>query len=569
MCASLPYAYAGRLPLLKIRILALCMFALARTVSAQTPTGSIEGTVVDTSGAVIPGVTVSVTHEATGVARDVVSDAQGLFRAALLPVGTYTVKATLPGFQAFEARDLTLTIGQTVTVRIELRLGNVSESVTVSVPISASTPSVETTRSQMSATISEVAIANLPVNGRNFIDFALLTPGVTLDNRTGDISFAGQRGTMNSLVVDGADNNNTFFGQTLGRTGSGRAPYQFSIAAVKEFQVNSNSYSAEYGRAGGAVINVVTKSGTNTASGELFEFFRDKALNAINLINEQQGRPKSPYHYNQFGGSFGGPLRRDRDFFLVNYDGQRNTLPNLVFLNVPPGTPTDADTQAAIATLQGKAGSWDQAQNQDVFLVKTDHQLTANNRVSLRYNHQNFNGQNFENSGAQLALEHTGDSNVRTRSFNASAATVLGSALFNEARLQWARDQEPGEANSADPEAIVQQNGTSVLTIGRNSFSPRETTIKRWQVADTLTWARGPHKLRTGVDFQFDNILNYFPGNFFGSYTFSTLAAFNQNQPVRFVQAFGGPNTTGPTTHPDIKEYSVFAQDEWRVARDI
>ena len=122
----------------------------------------------------------------------------------------------------------------------------------------------------MSSTISEVSVANLPVNGRNFIDFALLTPGVTRDVRPGDISFAGQRGTLNSLVVDGADNNNTFFGQTLGRTGSGRAPYQFSQDAVQEFQVNANAYSAEYGRAGGAVINVVTKSGTNTPHGSVF-----------------------------------------------------------------------------------------------------------------------------------------------------------------------------------------------------------------------------------------------------------------------------------------------------------
>ena len=183
---------------------------------------------------------------------------------------------------------------------------------------------------------------NLPVNGRNFIDFALLTPGVTRDVRTGDISFAGQRGTLNSLVVDGADNNNTFFGQTAGRTGSGRAPYQFSQDAVKEFQVNSNSFSAEYGRAGGAVINVVTKSGTNEFHGSAFEFFRDKALNANNAINELNNRPKSPYHFNQFGGTIGGPMRRNRDFFFFNYDGQRNTQPNTVFLNLPATPPTDA-----------------------------------------------------------------------------------------------------------------------------------------------------------------------------------------------------------------------------------
>src|SRR5213079_3691340 len=115
--------------------------------------------------------------------------------------------------------------------------------------------------------------------GPNFLDFVLLTPGVTRDVRTGDISFAGQRGTLNSLVVDGADNNNTFFGQTTGRTGSGRAPFQFSQDAVQEFQVNSNGYSAELGHAGGAVINVITKSGTNSFHGSAFEFFRDRGLN--------------------------------------------------------------------------------------------------------------------------------------------------------------------------------------------------------------------------------------------------------------------------------------------------
>ena len=559
--------------MLKIRILALCMFALARTVSAQTPTGSIEGTVVDTSGAVIPGVTVSVTHEATGVARDVVSDAQGLFRTALLPVGTYTVKATLPGFQAFEARDLTLTIGQTVTVRIELRLGNVSESVTVSVPISASTPSVETTRSQMSATISEVAIANLPVNGRNFIDFALLTPGVTRDVRTGDISFAGQRGTLNSLVVDGADNNNTFFGQTLGRTGSGRAPYQFSQDAVQEFQVNSSAYSAEYGRAGGAVINVVTKSGSNTPHGTIFEFYRDKALNANDAINVLNNRPKSPYHYNQFGGSFGGPIQKFHHFVFANYDGQRNTQPNDVFVAVPPGTTLDATGTAGLAQLTGLAQSWTRGQDQDVFLVKTDSQLKSDRRLTLRYNHQNFTGQNFENSGPQNALEHTGDSKVRTRTFNATFTHGLTSTMLNEVRAQFARDQEPGFANSDNPEAIVRQGGSTVLTIGRNNFSPRETTIKRAQVADTVTWARGAHFLRVGGDLQFDRILNFFPGNFAGSYQFNSLASYQLGVPSgageRYLQAFAGAGTSGATTHPDIDEYSAFVQDEWRARGDL
>jgi len=316
--------------------------------AAQSATGSVEGTIVDQSGALLPGVTVTLVEADTGAQRVTLTDADGHFAALLLPVGVYNLTAELAGFVSQKQSELKVTIGQSLALRLQMGVSGVAESVTVS----GVTPIIETGRSQVSSTVDETAVQNLPVNGRNFIDFALLTPGVTRDTRTGDISFAGQRGTLNSLVIDGADNNNTFFGQTTGRTGSGRAPYQFSQDAVKEFQVNSSSFSAEYGRAGGAVINVVTKSGTNELHGSVFEFYRDKALNANNAINELNARPKSPYHYNQFGGTLGGPIRKNKDFYFVNYDGQRNTQPNIVFLNLPSTTPTDAATQAAIARLR-------------------------------------------------------------------------------------------------------------------------------------------------------------------------------------------------------------------------
>jgi hypothetical protein len=493
----------------------------------------------------------------------VVSDSNGFFAAPGLPVGPYEVTATLQGFASRRQPDVRVQVGQTITLRLELGVAAVAETITVG----GTSPVVETTRSQVSSVVNETAVQNLPANGRNFIDFVLLTPGVTRDVRTGDISFAGQRGTLNSLVVDGADNNNTFFGQSLGRTGSGRAPYQFSQEAVQEFQVNTNAYSAEYGRAGGAVINVVTKSGTNNFTGSVFEFYRDKALNANTAINERLGRPKSPYHYNQFGAVAGGPILEDKHFFFANYDGQRNTQPNAVFLNLPASTPNDAATQAAIATLRPLAESWERTQNQDVFLVKTDHQLTGSERLTLRYNHQNFTGGGFENGGAQTSFQTTGASKVFTRTFNTTLASVIGSSLFNEVRFQYARDREPGEANSDAPQATIRQGGTTVLTIGRNFFSPRETTVDRLQFADSLTWVRGAHKLKTGADLQFDDILNLFPGNFSGVYVFNTLAQFERGTPTgandTFTQAFAGAGTTGPETHPDIDEYSFFAQDEW------
>ena len=441
-----------------------------------------------------------------------------------------------------------MTIGQTDDARLEMGVSGVAETISVS----GATPIIETSRSQVSSTVDEIAVQRLPVNGRNFIDFALLTPGVTRDTRTGDISFAGQRGTLNSLVVDGADNNNTFFGQSAGRTGSGRAPYQFSQDAVKEFQVNSNSFSAEYGRAGGAVINVVTKSGTNELHGSAFEFYRDKALNANNAINELNDRPKSPYHYNQFGGTVGGPIRKNRDFYFANYDGQRNTQPNVVFLNLPATTPSDRGDPGGHCAAAAAGQQLGAPLNQDVVLVKTDHELNAANRITLRYNHQNFTGEGFEAGGPQNALEHTGASLVKTRTFNAAWTSVLSPTLFNEVRVQLSRDREPGEANSTNPEAVVQQSGATVLTIGRNNFSPRETTIKRWQIADTLTLVRGTHKLKGGFDFQFDDILNDFPGFFSGSYTFRSLASFAGGRPNGATSPISrtSPARTRPARHP-------------------
>jgi hypothetical protein len=549
-------------------LVGMCVIAAGVTATAQSATGSIDGVVRDATGAVLPGVAISLVQQDTGVERAVVSDDRGAFNLAVLPAGAYRLTADLSGFQTRRV-DLRVFVGQRVDLRIELAVAGVDQEVIVL----ANRPLLEMTRSHTSAVVDENAVRNLPVNGRNFLEFTLLTPGVTRDVRGGDLSFAGQRGTLNSVVVDGADNNNTFAGQSLGRTGTGRAPYQFSADAVQEFQVNSSSYSAEYGRAGGGIISVVTRSGTNQVSGSLFEFYRDIALNATNAINELNGQPKSPYHYHQFGSTLGGPLRRNRDFFFANYDGQRNRQSNLVFLNLPSNTPADSLTQAGIAMLQPLAVSWDRGLNQDVFLVKTNHRLNDSHALIFRYNHQDFAGDNYENGGAQNAFEHTGASLVRTRTLSAAWTTVMQSRLFNELRLHYVRDHEPGEANSENPEANVNQSNTQVLVIGRNNFSPRSNTIDRFQVADTVTAQRGSHELKGGFDLQIDRIRNYFPGFFSGQYVFQSLASFALGRPSgqneSYQQSFPGPGTSGPESRTDVSEVSAFMQDSWRARPDL
>jgi outer membrane receptor protein involved in Fe transport len=554
--------------------LLIAQFHIPAFAQSQASSGSIEGTITDTTGAVVPDAKVTATNLQTGLTRSVTTNSEGLYRILLLPVGDYNVTIDKPGFSTTKREAVKVQVGQKVPLDIELGAAGAAESINVT----SETPIVETTRTQVSATVNDRAVANLPTNGRNFIDFVLLTPGVTRDVRTGDISFGGQRGTLNSLQIDGADNNNTFFGQSLGRTGSGRAPYQFSQDAVQEFQVNSNGYSAEFGRAAGAVINVVTKSGTNEYHGTLFEFYRDKALNANSFFNNSLGRPRPALHVNQFGGNLGGPIVKNNAFFFFDYDGQRQRDPVDVILQgsrVPSSDPTFAAQQAALAEIAPRAQGYPRLFDQNVYLMKGDWQITDAHRLSARFNYQKFTGGSLENSAAagtpstNSTFEHTGNSNVRTMTLTTSLSSVLTNRLLNEFRYNYGRDREPGTANSDEPEAVILQGGVTVVNLGRNNFSPRETTLRRNQFIDNLSYSIGKHALKTGVDVNVENILNFFPGLFGGQYTFNSLADFANRRPARFVQAFAGPGTTGGTTYPNIREFSAFMQDDWRVNQKL
>lgn len=552
--------------------------------------GSLEATVTDSSGAVLPNVAIKLTNAGTGAVLTGATDASGYFRFPVIPVGSYELTATHDGFAPHTVKEIRVGVGAKVNLQIPLTVAGQKEAVTVT----AELPVVETTRTQLSSIVNDHAVSELPVNGRNFMDFVLLTPAVVRDVRGGDISFAGLRGTLNSLTIDGTDNNNVFFGQTLGRTGSGRAPYQFSEDAVQEFQVNTNGYSAELGRAGGAVTNVVTKSGTNTFHGSAFEFFRDRGLNANDPIYSMNrafalaaGRaaPVKPgYHYHQFGATIGGPIVKDKLFFFFDYDGQRNTFGESLALVLPASANNPAlftaNQTRAYNYLVARAGSYPATFNQNVYLAKLDYNLSSRNQFSLRYNAQRFQGGNLENSGSVTSgstlssLEHTGNSNVKTDTAALQWTSTLRNNIVNVARFSYQRDSEPGFANSNNPEAIVQEGGTTLLNVGRNSFSPRETTIHRQQYTDTVSWVHGRHTFKFGADIVRDSILNFFPGNFSGSYTFTSLEDFGLNLAGQaltagsksfLLEAFPGTGTTGARTTPNMLQTGMFVQDDWRV----
>ena len=334
-------------------MLCLLIFVSAGAFAQDASTGAVRGSVSDASGARIAGATVKVTHLGTRIVHATTTDDSGGFAVQLLTPGDYEVRAEANGMSPHSYPHVYVEVGGEVALQFTLSIGRASENVTVS----GAPPMVETQSSEVAHVIDEKTIGELPLNGRRFTDLALLTPGVTQDPRgltsssTGDLSYGGQRGVQTSMLVDGADNNNGFFAQARGRY---RAPYQFSNEVVQEFRISTNAYGAELGRAGAAVVNVVTKSGVNQLHGSSFYYLRDSEFNAQHPFSDTKPEDRQQ----QFGFTLGGRLKRDRAFFFGGWDQHVFHVPTVVrFLNGQPVvTPAATDFEPGDAALRTKCG---------------------------------------------------------------------------------------------------------------------------------------------------------------------------------------------------------------------
>jgi hypothetical protein len=530
-------------------IVCLSPFVLSGLFAQSEAGAALNGTVTDPTGSAVPGAKVTIKSPSTGFARSMDSTGAGLYSFNHLPVGDYELTVEKTGFKTLNQTGITLTVGASATIDLNLQVGSTAETMSVT----SDAPIVETTTSNSSSTVDQQSIVGLPVNGRNFIDFTVLTPGVVRDpTRGGDLSFGGQRGTNNSLLVDGADSNNLFYGQATGRTGF--RPYAFSEDAVQEFQVNTNTFPAEVGRASGGVINVITRSGTNEFHGTAFEFFRDKGMNANTFVNNRVGAKKNPYHFNQFGGTLGGRVVKDKLFFFLSYDGQRNAQSQIVAPNTP--------VPASLLSVFGKyLTPYIIGLNNDVGLVKVDWNATQKDHVSVRYNLSRYTGVNQESFGTNVAEEHSGNNEVNTDNVAASWTHVLSPNSLLEARFNFVQDKEPGYANTSGPEVNI-ING---VLFGANNFSPRYTNGYAYQPVANWTFVHDRHTLKAGFDLNFVKEENYFPGFFAGGYTYNSHADFVNGTPASFRQAFPGSGAQFPVSHPNINEYAGFIQDTWRV----
>ena len=573
--------------------------------------GAIRGTVADASGGRLPNCRVEVVHSATGWAQRTQTDEAGGFVVSMLPPGEYAVRVAAAGMAVRELTGVRVEVGGQAELQITLAVAGVTESVTVA----AEVPEVETQTGAASSVVDARAIIELPLDGRRFSDLALLTPGVTQDPRSqtsdsqGDLSFGGIRGFQNSFLVDGTDDNNGFFSQERGRY---RAPYQFSNDVIQEFRIFPNTYGVEHGRSGGAVINVVTRSGTNQIHGTGFYYVRDSALGAEEPTpaGETPLSSKPAERQQQFGGTLGGPIVKDRAFYYVGFDQHIFHIPQYVqFVNGKPtitpmpacfqasaaqvaagqcttGTPDyepsdQAQVRAAAQQLTQMGGVYPSSLVGNAGFAKIDYAITPRQQLSLRLSTSRFWGDNnyYFDPGSPIthyAQSNNGSQNVTTESASLSLTSALGFHATSHLRVQYARDLQDSSSNSS----TVGQKVYGVIDgFGRSDILPGDTDENRVHVAETLQIERRRHSWKFGGDALLTRTRDYFPGMFGGEYDFDTikvnpftfaaqrngmtispLRAYAHDMPRYYLQDFGNA-----VSQPGTNEYAAFLQDTVRL----
>jgi Carboxypeptidase regulatory-like domain/TonB-dependent Receptor Plug Domain len=533
---------------------------------SQATTGEINGRVVDAQGAAMPGVSVTAKSPQTGYVRTVVTDGEGLYALPLMPPDRYDVSYELAGFGTV-TRPIILTVGSTLTANQTLQISSVAETLTVT----ASSPLIESSATIRTTTVDAQAIRNLPINGRRFQDFATLTPTIQVDTQRGQLSFAGQRGINANVSIDGADYNQPFFG---GIRGGERSNNAFTVPqeSIQEFQVIAAGYSAEFGRSTGGLMNAITKSGTNSVRGTAFYVNRNRDWAEKNAF-DQNAAPTQQ----QFGGSFGGPLTKDRLFYFGSLEVQKFKNTRSVLFNLT-GISRNSDNGEAFDYYKSLETPFDTTNDAVGLLGRMDYQFAGGKRFNIRYSFSDNNAKNANATGNALAdtttsaLSNNGTEKDQTNTVVGQYTAALKSNLLFEARGQFSREERPRDANEKTPLVT-----TAVGNFGTVSFLG-ENIQRDWRAQATanVTGVLGRHTVKTGVEYNHVDAFQKFGFNQFGTWNISGTSAVALE-----ILSLGGPNANrfdvvSPTATYQKQlgnlelalatdEIALFAQDTWKV----
>ncbi|MBK9242646.1 MAG: TonB-dependent receptor [Acidobacteria bacterium] len=510
--------------------------------------GAIEGVVVDPERRPVPGASVSIRADDTGEIRRTLTDERGRFSALAMPVGAYTIEATLEGFAPSRRAGIIVRVGHAEVVNLQLAIAGITQSVSVD----ARAP-LDTSGAATAARIDLKLIDGLPVRGRNFAEFVLLTPAVAQESDRSGLVIGGQRSINANLALDGADFNDPLVGN---QRGGNESSFFFPQAAVREFQVVRSGAGAEVGRTSTGFVNVVTRSGANDVRGEAFYLNRNRHLTSANAFNE-----KLDNQQNQFGGAIGGPVVKDRAFYFGAFEQNFLRVPFVVkFQEQAPGVVVPAELKA----LEGEKFGTD---NPTALFSRLDWRISDGHRLDLQYTFSRLAGKNsnFASPQVDAAEEANFSRRVTSHAVKVGVVTVVSPVMVNEVRMQFARDDRAENPNVNRPGIVIGGFGS----IGADFDRPRFFEAHRFQVSDNLTAIRGRHELRGGLDVNITPSRQQQEGRILGRYDFTSLANYKAGIVSRYRQ-------TLPSTNPDEQYYeatqrelALFVQDRVALSSQV
>ncbi|HWF89923.1 MAG TPA: carboxypeptidase regulatory-like domain-containing protein, partial [Pyrinomonadaceae bacterium] len=538
---------------------ALLVFITTGLGAAQqsVTSGTLSGRIEDETGAVVSGVTVTATHLETNQQLTTTSDVEGRYRFPYLRTGAYDLRVEAQGFESL-TKQLTVLVGQALDMPIKLDVAGV----TAQVNIGSDVPIVETVRTQITETIRPREINELPLNGRNYLDLALLVPGVSPTNTGSNqrfaetsavpgqgISIAGQRNLYNSFIVDGLSAND----DAADLTGT-----YYSQEVIDQFQVVTSGGIAEFGRASGGVVNILTKSGTNDLRGDFYGFLRNQRFDARNPL----APTKDLLTQAQYGVSLGGPIRRDRTFFFSNFEQTRRNYSAV--LTISPAAVNSINNRLRAVNYTGPlvtTGVVPASFDTTNFFTRIDHSINQRNLLSARYSLYHINAVNSRSVGGLNDVSRGTGLSDTDQSVVVSNVTTFSSRTLNEARFQYTKSRLDAPVNDEVGPAV---NIAGIANFGTATVSPLARDINLYELVDNVSTQRGNHSLKFGGDFLYNRVNIVFPGAVQGVYAFSSLNNFLTGNYLNYQQAFGAPSQF--QSNPNV---GLFVQDEWRLRRSL